>query len=275
MICKGDGLSLSQQCVLLSISRASLYTKSKRSEYDNELRKHVDECFTTDPTSGARRISNTLRKKGIKCGRKKVARLMSELGIAAIYRKPNLSKPHPDHKIYPYLLRRVKVTHVNQVWSTDITYIPLRNGFVYLTAVIDWYSRAVLSWRLSTSLEASFCVEALKEALADYGVPEYFNTDQGSQFTSDDFISVLKEHETIKISMDGRGRALDNVFVERLWRTVKYEDIYLKEYECVKECRDGLAAFFERYNNDRVHQALNYRYPMEVYLEGRGYAKAA
>lgn len=275
MVSKDEDISLTKQCELLSISRASLYSKSKRNEeLDNKLRKHVDECFTKDPSSGARRISNTLRKQGIKCGRKKVTRLMEELGLAAIYRKPNLSKPHPDHKVYPYLLRKMKIEKVNQVWSTDITYIPLRNGFVYLTAVIDWYSRAVLSWRLSISQEADFCVEVLKEAIANYGTPEIFNTDQGSQFTSPKFTSVLEENH-IRISMDGKGRALDNVFVERLWRTVKYEDVYLKGYESVKECRDGLAAFFERYNNQRVHQALKYRYPMDVYLEGRGQAKAA
>jgi len=236
--------------------------------------RRIDEIFTEDPTRGTRRICAVLRKDGVYVGRGRVRRLMERMGLAAIYCKPNLSKPSPDHKIYPYLLRGVKVTGVNQVWSTDITYVRLRGGFVYLTAVIDWYSRCVLSWRLSTSLEAAFCVEALEEAIERYGTPEIFNTDQGSQFTCDDFTKVLL-NRNVKISMDGKGRALDNVFVERLWRTVKYEDVYLKEYGSVAECRAGLAAFFDRYNTRREHQALGYRCPMDVYLEGIAHGKAA
>ena len=199
---------------------------------------------------------------------------MAKMGLEAIYRKPKLSEPHPGHKVYPYLLRGVKATRVNQVWSTDITYIRLRRGFVYLTAVIDWYSRCVLSWRLSTSLDAAFCVDALEEAVERYGIPEVFNTDQGAQFTGTAFTSVLNKHG-VKISMDGRGRALDNVFVERLWRTVKYEDVYLKEYESVAECRAGLTDFFDRYNSRRPHQALGYRYPKDVFMEGITHSVAA
>jgi len=175
---------------------------------------------------------------------------MEKMGLEAIYRKPKLSEPHPSHKVYPYLLRGVKITRVNQVWSTDITYIRLRRGFVYLTAVVDWYSRCVLSWRLSTNLDTSFCVDALEEAIERYGTPDVFNTDHGAQFTSTAFTSVLNKHG-VKISMDGKGRALDNVFVERLWRTVKHEEVYLKEYEGVAECRAGMAAFFDRYNTRR------------------------
>jgi len=201
----------------------------------------------------------------VNIGRGKVRRLMDRMGLSAIYCKPNLSKYTPGHKKYPYLLRGVKIIRVNQVWSTDITYIRLRNGFVYLTAVIDWYSRYVLAWRLSTTLETAFCKEALEEALEKFGTPEIFNTDQGSQFTSEEFTGVLLKHE-ISISMDGRGRALDNVFVERLWRTVKYENIFLNDYGSVAECKKGLRAFFDRYNNRREHQSLDYKFPAEVYF---------
>lgn len=196
---------------------------------------------------------------------KKVRRLMHMLGLFAIFCKPNLSKPHPDHVKYPYLLRNMKIVRVNQVWSTDITYIRLKNGFVYLTAIIDWYSRYVLALEAFHHSWTAFCTEALEEALANYGKPEIFNTDQGSQFTSTDFTSVLKRNE-IKISMDGRGRALDNVFVERLWRTVKYENVYFKDYESVLECHNGLKDFFHRYNNHREHQSLGYQFPVQMYI---------
>jgi putative transposase len=275
MVSKDDDLSLSRQCTLLSVSRSSLYYKPVFSVRDDDLRERIDAIYTKHPTWGTRRIRVELCHAGIRVSRHKVSQLMSQLGIAAIYRKPNLSKRHPAHEVYPYLLRGVEISKANQVWSTDITYIPLRKGFVYLTAVIDWYSRCVLSWRLSTSLDSSFCIDALKEALASYGAPEVFNTDQGSQFTSKSFIDVLKEQETISISMDGRGRALDNVFVERLWRTVKYEDVYLKGYESVAECRAGLDAFFKHYNTRRWHQALDYRLPVDVYLESVAGSRAA
>lgn len=271
-----SGLSKTRQCALQSLGRTSLYYKRSPSERRVYLLQCVDEIYTEHPSFGTRSMCGELRKRGIYIGRGKASSLMRELGLEAIYCKPNTSKPHPGHKIYPYLLRGMEITKVNQVWSTDITYIRHNGGFVYLTAVIDWYSRYVLSWRLSTTLETGFCVDALKEAIANYGTPEYFNTDQGSQFTSDDFISVLKEHKTIKISMDGRGRALDNVFVERLWRTVKYEDIFLRDYRSVTECRNGLAAFFEKYNTRRVHQSLDYQYPKDVYFAGLfGGAQAA
>lgn len=267
-------LKLARQCRLLSIGRTSIYYHPCISEGNKELMRHIDELYTEDPTRGTRRMCAALRRRGIEIGRGKARKIMQLLGIAAIYRKPNLSKPCPGHKIYPYLLRNVKITRVNQVWSTDITYIRLEHGFAYLTAVIDWYSRYVLAWRLSTSLDAGFCVDTLKEALDKYGNPEIFNTDQGSQFTSEDFTDELKKRG-IKISMDGKGRALDNVFVERLWRTVKYEDVYLKDYGNIIECRKGLGEFFERYNNHREHQSLEYRYPKEVYLNQLTVVKAA
>jgi putative transposase len=266
MVKKQRILSLSRQCRLLSIGRISVYYAPTESERTLDLMRRIDELYTEDPTYGARRICAVLRNTGVKIGRYKVRRLMEKMGLEAIYRKPKLSEPHPGHKVYPYLLRGVKVTRANQVWSTDITYIRLRRGFVYLTAVIDWYSRCVLSWRLSTNLDSSFCVDALEEAIERYGTPDVFNTDQGSQFTSTAFTSVLNKHG-VKISMDGKGRALDNVFVERLWRTVKYEDVYLKEYVGVAECRAGMAAFFDRYNTRRPHQSLGYRYPKDVFME--------
>jgi putative transposase len=258
-------MSLSRQCRLLSIGRTSMYYHPGVSEAKLELLRLVDELYTEDPTRGTRRICAVLRKRGVEIGRGKARRLMNMLGIAAIYCKPSLSLSAPGHKKYPYLLRNVRVTRVNQVWSTDITYIRLRKGFVYLTAVIDWHSRYVLAWRLSTTLDAAFCVDALQEALAKYGKPEVFNTDQGCQFTCEDFTGILESYG-IAISMDGRGRALDNVFVERLWRTVKYEDVYLKDYGTVTECRSGLEAFFDRYNNRREHQSLGYRFPAEEYF---------
>jgi len=265
MVDSDCAMSLSRQCSLLHVSRTSIYYQPHISEAKHELMRQIDELYTEDPTRGTRRICAALQKKSIEIGRLKARKLMALLGIAAIYRKPNLSKAAPGHKVYPYLLRNVPVTRVNQVWSTDITYIRLRHGFVYLCAVIDWYSRYVLSWRLSTTLDAAFCIEALQEALAKHGKPEVFNTDQGCQFTSEDFTGVL-ESNGIAISMDGKGRALDNVFVERLWRTVKHEDVYLKDYGTILECRAGLEAFFERYNNRREHQAPGYRYPSEMYF---------
>ena len=275
MIDTTENLSLNRQCELLSFSRNKLYYKPQVSEKNLELMRKIDELYTEDPTRGTRRLSGALyRRYGLRAGRGKIRRLMMRMGISAIYQKKNLSLPNKQHKIYPYLLRNVPVTHVNHVWSTDITYIRLNNGFVYLTAVIDWYSRYVLSWRLSTTLDAAFCVEALKEAISTYGTPEIFNTDQGSQFTGNDFIKVLKDND-IKISMDGKGRALDNVFVERLWRTVKYDNIYLNEYRTVKDCKQGLARYFELYNNRREHSSLDYYCPAQIYFEKETFNKAA
>jgi putative transposase len=265
MIDENDTLSIARQCQILSIGRTAYYYRPEISKANLELMRQIDELFTEDPTRGTRRISAALRRLGVNIGRGKVRRLMDRMGLSAIYCKVNLSKSAPGHKKYPYLLRGVKIIRVNQVWSTDITYIRLRNGFVYLTAVIDWYSRYVLAWRLSTTLETAFCKEALEEALVNFGKPEIFNTDQGSQFTSEEFTGVLQKHE-IAISMDGRGRALDNVFVERLWRTVKYENIFLNDYGSVSECQKGLNAFFDRYNNRREHQSLDYKFPWEVYF---------
>jgi len=266
MVKADDELSLSRQCRLLQIGRTAYYYRPGVSERDLNLMRQIDELFTEDPTRGSRRIGAVLKKSGEKVGRKKIRRLMDRMGVTAIYCKPNLSKSAPDHKKYPYLLRGVTVTRANQVWSTDITYIRLRHGFVYLTAIIDWYSRYVLAWRLSTTLETAFCIEALEEALAKYDKPEIFNTDQGSQFTSNEFTSILEQNE-ITISMDGRGRALDNVFVERLWRTVKYEHVFLNDYGTVAECQRGLKEFFMRYNTRREHQSLGYRFPEDVYFE--------
>lgn len=269
-----DELSLSRQCRILSIGRTAYYYRSEISKANLELMRQIDELFTEDPSRGTRRICAAIKRRGVNIGRAKVRRLMDRMGLSAIYCKPNLSKCTPGHKKYPYLLRGIKVSRVNQVWSTDITYIRLRNGFVYLTAVIDWYSRFVLAWRLSTTLETAFCKEALEEALAKYGKPEIFNTDQGSQFTSEEFTSILQNHG-IAVSMDGRGRALDNVFVERLWRTVKYENIFLNDYESVTTCQTGLGAFFDRYNNRREHQALDYQFPAEVFFRNTAVTRIA
>ena len=228
----------------------------------------IDEIYTKNPEYGSRRIKFELQRQKFPVGRDLVRSLMRRMGIEAVYPKPNLSKRHPEHKIYPYLLRGTKIERVNQVWSTDITYIRMRNGFLYLTAVIDWYSRYVLSWRISNSLDGIFCREVVLEAL-EKGIPEIFNTDQGSQYTSPDFVSILTERG-IKPSMDGRGRALDNVFVERLWRSVKYEDVYLREYCTGLELGDGLRKYFVHYNENRPHMSLSYKCPFEVYQEGLG-----
>ena len=275
MVDENDKLSIAHQCQILNVGRTAYYYRPEISKANLELMRQIDELFTEDPSRGTRRISAALRRQGVNIGRGKVRRLMDRMGLSAIYCKPNLSKYSPGHKKYPYLLRGVKITRVNQVWSTDITYIRLRNGFVYLTAIIDWYSRYVLAWRLSTTLETAFCTEALEEALAKFGKPEIFNTDQGSQFTSEEFTGILEKHG-INVSMDGRGRALDNVFVERLWRTVKYENVFLNDYGSVAECQRGLSAFFERYNTRREHQALGYKFPAEVYFANiAGYQVAA
>lgn len=259
-------MSVTKQCILLGIKRGKVYHKRKMSEKKLELMNRIDELYTEDPTRGQRRMRHALRKQfGISVGRSVIRKLMETLGIEAIHPRKNLSSPNLQNKKYPYLLRNVPIKRVNQVWSTDITYIRLKGGFVYLTAIIDWYSRFVLAWRLSTTLDTRFCTEALQEALDKFGNPEVFNTDQGCQFTSAEFTGILESHE-IAISMDGKGRALDNIFVERLWRTVKYDDIYLKGYTTVPECKDGLEKFFDRYNNKREHQSLEGNYPAEVYF---------
>lgn len=231
---------------------------------DLELMKRIDEHYTRTPFYGSRRIAFELNQEGMKVNRKRVQRLMRRMGLEAIYPKPHLSKPAPGHRIYPYLLRNVKIERPNQVWSTDITYVRLRGGFIYLVAVLDWYSRYVLSWEVSTTLDTSFCLSALDWALRD-GKPEIFNSDQGAQFTSESFTGRLEERG-IQISMDGRGRALDNVFVERLWRTVKWEEIYLKDYSSVLDAIYNLKIFFPVYNFARPHQSLRYQTPAAVYF---------
>jgi len=234
------------------------------SKENMQIMKFIDQQYIKTPSYGSRRMTDQLRLEGYQVNRKRIQRLMRMMGLQAIYPKPRLSFRDKEHKIYPYLLRNVIIEHVNQVWSSDITYIPMRNGFMYLTVVMDWYSRYVLSWRLSNTLDVDFCIEALDDALSTE-CPEIFNTDQGAQYTSIAFTSRLQKNN-IKISMDGRGRALDNVFVERLWRSVKYEDIYIKDYQIVPELTFGLEQYFRHYNNERPHQALGGRTPAMIYF---------
>ena len=262
------------QCTLVNVTRSVIYEQQKRNQCDVSaadqiLLQLLDEEYTRNPFYGSRKVLIFLRKLGHVINRKRVQRLMRCLGLAGMAPGPNTSKPHPEHKIYPYLLRGIDVTQPNQVWSTDITYIRLPRGFVYLVAVIDWYSRKVLSWRLSNSMDASFCVDCLESAINDYGKPAIFNSDQGSQFTSKAFTDVLIQND-IAISMDGRGRALDNIFVERLWRSVKYENVYLKKYSTMQELLLGLTDYFQFYNQQRFHQSLGYATPDQVYASASG-----
>ena len=257
-------LSIRRQCELLALNRSSLYYRpTGESDLNLQLMNMLDEQYTRTPFYGVCKMTEYLRQSGHEVNEKRVRRLLRKMGLEAVYPKPNLSKPNPEHKIYPYLLRGLTIDRVNQVWSTDITYIRLKKGFVYLMAIIDWYSRYVLSWSISTTLEASFCIDALAEQL-EKSQPEIFNTDQGSQFTTPRFTDLLIE-KNIKVSMDGRGRALDNIFVERLWRSVKYEKVYLCDFESVHDAYTGLREYFEFYNNERFHQSLNYRTPAEVH----------
>lgn len=265
-------MNVTEQCHLIGLSRSSYYYQSLQEidEYTLQLMNSIDEEFTCHPFLGTRRMREYLIEQGHSINRKRVQHLYQLMGIEAIYPKPNLSKPNKEHQIYPYLLRGKKITARNQVWSTDITYIRLQQGFVYLVAIIDWFSRYVLDWQISTTLEADFCIETLTRTLERMELNcEIFNTDQGSQFTSNDFINVLKKYK-IKISMDGRGRALDNIFVERLWRSVKYECIYLKEFGTVDSVQRALQEYFEYYNHKRHHQSLDYRTPAKVYFEENG-----
>lgn len=271
-----QSIALSKQCVLLNINRSVIYRqqKQKRNQCkfdgrDQLLLRLIDEEYTRHPFFGSRKIRVYLRGLGHRVNRKCVQRLMRILGLAGMAPGPDTSKAHPQHKVYPYLLRGLDIVRPNQVWSTDITYIRLPRGFVYLVAVIDWYSRKVLSWRLSNSMDASFCVDCLQEALTNFGKPDIFNSDQGSQFTSDAFTGVLIEN-SITISMDGRGRALDNIFVERLWRTVKYEEIYLKKHDSLPSLLLGLTEYFMFYNEVRPHQSLCYETPGTVYNNAAG-----
>jgi len=257
MINRDHKLPLTQQAKVLCLSRSGLYYQPRPiSERDLRLMRKIDKLQLEMPYAGARLLRDTLRLDGEKVGRKHVSTLMKKMGIEALYRKPNTSKKHPGHKIYPYLLRHLEVNRSNQAWAMDITYIPMAKGFVYLTAVVDWYSRKVLAWRLSNTMDTRFCLEAVDEALSRYGAPKIFNTDQGSQFTSEDFTNKLKDNN-IRISMDGKGSWRDNVFVERLWRTIKYEEVYLKAYDTVKEARTSIGKYIDLYNRRRPHSSLD------------------
>ncbi len=257
-------LSVRRQCQLLGLSRASLYYEPTGETPENlRLMRRIDERYAAWPFYGSRRMTAWLIQHGEAVNRKRVQRLMRVMGLETIHPKPRLSQAGKGHRIYPYLLRDVAIERVDQVWSTDITYIPLAKGFMYLAAVIDWYSRLVVSWRLSNTLDGSFCLEMLEEALGK-GTPEMFNTDQGVQFTAQAWTNRL-ESAGVAVSMDGRGRCLDNVFVERLWRSVKYEDVYLRGYETVTELEQGLRRYFMFYNEERLHQSLDYRTPRQVY----------
>ena len=257
-------LSLSSQCILLGLPRSTAYYRSLRDDtVDLELMRLMDEQYLKTPFYGVRRFTDWLCDQGYAVGFKRVRRLMRTLGIEAIYPKPRLSRPAPEHRIYPYLLRELTINRPNQVWCADITYIRMWRGFAYLVAVMDWFSRYVLSWRLSNTVDTAFCIDALDEAL-DVDAPEIFNTDQGSQFTGHEFTGRLDQAQ-VRISMDGRGRCFDNIFVERLWRTVKYEEVYLHDYRSVREARVGLTDFFPFYNTERPHASLNDLTPFEVY----------
>jgi putative transposase len=267
-------LSVRRQCELLGLNRSTLYYQSARETQDNlRLMRLIDAEYTAHPFYGSRKISQWLRQQGETVNRKRVQRLMRVMGLEAIYPKPRLSVPGRGHRIYPYLLRGVAITRPDQVWSTDITYVPLRTGFMYLAAIMDWYSRCVLAWRLSNTLDGSFCLEMLEEALSG-GKPEVFNTDQGVQFTADAWTGRLAS-AGVAVSMDGKGRCLDNVFVERLWRSVKYEAIYPGCYETVPQLASGLEGYFPFYNEERPHQSLEYRTPASVYRQGRAEGKSA
>jgi putative transposase len=257
-------LSVRRQCELLGLNRSTFYYEpTGATSEDLHMMRLIDELYTACPFYGSRKITEALTRRGEEVNRKRVQRLMREMGLEAIYPKPRLSAAGRGHKIYPYLLRGVKIERPDQVWSADITYVPMPSGFMYLAAVIDWYSRYVITWRLSNTLDGSFCLEMLEESLRS-GKPEVFNTDQGVQFTAEAFTRSL-ERAGVAVSMDGRGRALDNVFVERLWRSVKYEDIYIRGYETVPELYRGLGRYFGFYNHERLHQSLEYRTPAAVY----------
>ena len=267
MIDRGHALPLVAQARQLGISRGSIYYLPRPlADADLAIMRRIDELHLLYPFAGSRMLRDLLRQEGVEVGRLHVATLMKRMRIEAIYRRPNTSKPRPGHKVYPYLLRKLAVTRPNQVWATDITYIPMARGFVYLVAIIDWFTRRVLAWRVSISLDVGFCIEALEEALAHHGKPAIFNSDQGSQFTSTTFTAVLRR-EKIAISMDGKGCWRDNVFVERLWRSVKYKEVYLNAYASVPEARAGISRYIGFYNTVRPHSALGGRTPDQVYFD--------
>jgi len=274
MVTESHQLPRTRRCKLLGVPRSTSYYQPKPvSDDDLALMKRIDRIHMAQPFLGSRRIVDALADQGQLENRKRVKRLMQLMGIQAIHPGPKTSQPHPRHKIYPYLLRSLSIDQANQVWASDITYLPMENGFIYLTVIMDWFSRKVLSWRLSNSMDSSFCVDALEEAIHRYGKPEIFNTDQGSQYTSDAFIDVLKDND-IDISMDGKGAWRDNVFVERLWRSVKYEEVYLNAYESMADARQSLKKYFEFYNQSRKHQTLKAT-PDQVYYESISLPEAA
>ena len=266
---RGSQISIARQCELLGLNRSSLYyAPAVESQLNLDLMRRIDEQYTKTPFYGSRRTVEWLRRQGYEVNRKRVQRLMRQMGIEAIYPRPNTSRPDEQHQVYPYLLRGVAIVRPNQVWATDITYIRLRGGFVYLVAILDWFSRYVVAWELSNTLDRSFCIAALEAALSQ-ATPEIFNTDQGCQFTSTDFTGRLKD-AGIQISMDGRGRAFDNIFTERLWRTVKYEEVYINDYADVPDAYDKLGRYWGFYNTERAHQSLAYRTPHEVHFGSGG-----
>jgi putative transposase len=257
--------SIQEQCALLKVPRSTLYYKpAPASDEELKLMRRIDEIYTKWPFYGSRRLVEELRGEGYVVNRERVRRLMRLMGIEAIYQKPNTSRKHPSHKIYPYLLRNLTIDRPNQVWCADITYIPMAHGWVYLVAVMDWFSRRVLAWRLSITMETDFCVEALQEAMHLYGKPEIFNTDQGVQFTAAAFIETLAAQD-VQISMDGKARYLDNIFIERLWRSLKYEEVFTHAYASVAEARRSIGAWLNFYNDERKHQALGYRTPSQIF----------
>jgi len=264
-----QAISLRRQCELLGLNRSNVYYRPREENLEKrKLLRLIDEIYTRSPYYGARRITAELNRMelGFAIDRKRVRRLMEEMGIEALYPKPKLSRADKEHVKYPYLLKGVEIERRNQVWGTDITYIPTNKGHVYLVAIIDWYSRYVVSWEVSNSLEANFCIVALKRAFQRYGYPDIFNSDQGSQYTGEEFQNILQASGQVRVSMDGRGRCMDNIFTERLWRSIKYEEVYTGEYENLVHARKSLGQYFTFYNESRLHQALGYKTPAEVYF---------
>ena len=275
MIEPSHRLSVSRQCGLLALPRSTYYHRPKATPTETlSLMRQIDELHLKHPWMASRSLRDQLRRAGVSSSRDRVRRLLRVMGIHALYRKPRTTIPQQGHKIYPYLLGALVIDRPNRVWAADITYLPMARGFLYLVAIMDWHSRRVMAWRVSNTMTSDFCVEALEEALGRYGTPQIFNTDQGSQFTSEAFTAVLKD-AGIDISMDGKGRWVDNVFIERLWRSVKYEEVYLRAYETVADVRTGLHRYFSFYNRERTHQALGRLTPDEVYFTDTGLGKAA
>jgi putative transposase len=275
MIMPSHALPVVRQCQLLNLSRSSVYyTPQPVSAGDLALMRRIDELHLHHPFAGARMLRDLLGQEGFIVGRRPVGTLMQKMGIEALYRRPNTSRKHPQQPVFPYLLRGLEITRANHVWAMDITYIPMRKGFVYLAAVLDWATRRVLSWRLSNTLTTDFCLEAVEESLHRFGTPKIFNTDQGSQFTSSDFVALLRDHG-IQQSMDGKGRWVDNVFVERLWKSVKYEEVYVHAYDSVAQAKQGLERYFSFYNQRRPHSSLDGQTPDQVYFNLLSFQPAA